>query len=209
MERFARLERQSLADALAAVPPDAPTLCAGWTARDLAAHIVLRERRPIAAGGIMFKRLAGLTDRVQRRLAAKEYAELVATVGQPPPLSPMRWRPLDELTNTLEFFIHTEDVLRAQPDWKPRELSAGLAKALWARVGGVARLATRRIPASITVICPTYGEASAGAGGPAVVVRGAPGEVTLFFSGRQDVAQVTVDGPPELVRRLSSARLGV
>lgn len=208
MERYARLERQSLADALAAVSPDAPTRCDGWAARDLAAHIVLRDRHPIAAGGIIVKQLAGITERVQRRLAAKDYADLVATVRRPP-LTPMRLRPLDELTNTLEFFIHTEDVLRAQPNWQPRKLSAGFADALWARVPGVARLATRRIRAAITVISPTRGEAAAGAGGPAMVVQGEPGELTLFFSGRQDVAQVTIDGPPDLVTRLSTARLGV
>ena len=37
-------ERAGLADTLASVGPDAPTLCAGWTTTDLALHVVLRER---------------------------------------------------------------------------------------------------------------------------------------------------------------------
>ena len=46
MSRFVQSERKALADLLAALGPDAPTLCTGWETRDLAAHIVLRERRP-------------------------------------------------------------------------------------------------------------------------------------------------------------------
>ena len=42
---YSRQERQALCDDLQAAGPDAPTLCVGWTARDLAAHLVLRERR--------------------------------------------------------------------------------------------------------------------------------------------------------------------
>ena len=48
----ATLERRRFADALLEVGPDAPTLCDGWSTRDLAAHVVLRDRRPDAAGGL-------------------------------------------------------------------------------------------------------------------------------------------------------------
>ena len=46
MTRYAFAERLALADLMAEVGPDAPTLCGGWTTRDLAAHLLLRERRP-------------------------------------------------------------------------------------------------------------------------------------------------------------------
>ena len=36
---MAQRERQQLADLMASVGPDAPTLCEGWTVRDLAAHL--------------------------------------------------------------------------------------------------------------------------------------------------------------------------
>ncbi|HLL65949.1 MAG TPA: TIGR03085 family metal-binding protein [Micromonosporaceae bacterium] len=209
MVRYARRERESLADALGAVPPDAPTLCAGWSARDLAAHIVLRDRRPIAAAGILLKPLRGINERTQRRLAAGDYAELVATVRQAPKLSPMSVPKLDELGNTLEFFVHTEDVRRAQPDWQPRSLDAGLVDALWGRVGGVARLALRRVPAAITLVAPGRPPARGGAGGPAVEIRGDPGELLLFCSGRQQAARVEFDGPADVVARLRDARLGL
>ena len=47
----ATMERRRFADELLAVGPDAPTLCTGWAARDLAAHVVLRDRRPDAMPG--------------------------------------------------------------------------------------------------------------------------------------------------------------
>ena len=51
MTGLAQLERQRLSSTLTRVGPDAPTLCEGWRTRDLAAHIVLRERRPDAIAG--------------------------------------------------------------------------------------------------------------------------------------------------------------
>ena len=49
--RHARAERASLCDLLAEVGPDAPTLCEGWTTALLAAHLVVRERRPDGGPG--------------------------------------------------------------------------------------------------------------------------------------------------------------
>jgi uncharacterized protein (TIGR03085 family) len=49
-----RDERAALTDLMATLGPDAPTLCGGWTTRDLAAHLVVRERRPdIGIGAIV------------------------------------------------------------------------------------------------------------------------------------------------------------
>ena len=59
MTRYARPEREALCDLLTDLGPEAPTLCAGWRTRDLAAHLVLRERRPDAAPGILLPLLAG------------------------------------------------------------------------------------------------------------------------------------------------------
>ena len=48
---YSREERRALCELLDETGPDAPTLCEGWTTGDLAAHLVLRERRPDAAAG--------------------------------------------------------------------------------------------------------------------------------------------------------------
>lgn len=72
----AQRERAALVESLREHGPDAPTLCEGWTARDLAAHLVVRERRLDAAPGILVPQLAGYTERVQARVTAStDWAE--------------------------------------------------------------------------------------------------------------------------------------
>src|SRR5215210_2792972 len=48
---FPEHERAELADLLDELGPDAPTCCAGWTTAHLAAHLVVRDRRPDAMLG--------------------------------------------------------------------------------------------------------------------------------------------------------------
>ncbi|MFM8483900.1 MAG: maleylpyruvate isomerase family mycothiol-dependent enzyme, partial [Actinomycetota bacterium] len=105
MSNPARTERDLICDLFTEYGPDAPTLCAGWTTRDLAAHIAVRERRPDAAAGILIKPLSSYGDRVRTRTAARDWARLVATIRSGPPrLSPMRLAAIDRLANTVEFF---------------------------------------------------------------------------------------------------------
>jgi uncharacterized protein (TIGR03085 family) len=207
MPRYAQTERQALADLFLTVGPDAPTIDDGWTARDLAAHLVIRERRPDAAAGIAVKPLRGYTERVRRSVAARPFANLVELVRRPPWWSPVSNPLTDGLANTVEFFIHHEDVRRASPDWLPRELSRGHQAALWRKGSPLGKLRLRRFPGALLIQAPGYGELSTGAGGDRVRMVGAPGELTLFLSGRQRVARVQLDGPPPLVSRLRTARL--
>jgi uncharacterized protein (TIGR03085 family) len=209
MSRYAQSERRSLADLLLALGPDQPTLCEGWTTRDLAAHVVVRERRPDASAGIVLPRLRDHGERVRLDTARMPYDKLVGQVRDAPWWSPVSNPLVDWLTNTLEFFIHHEDVRRAQPGWQPRDLPRDMQEALWTRVPGVARMALRRLKADLLIQAPGFGEARAGAGGPQMRLVGAPGELVLFLSGRQRASRVQVDGPPELVERLRTAALGI
>src|SRR4051794_23761461 len=118
MTSWAAHERAALVDALADVGPDAPTLCEGWTAYHLAAHIYVRERRPDAALGVLpLGPLSAYTERVMASvMRAPPYDELLTRLRSVPPL--LRALHIDELINTVEFFVHTEDVRRpnGQPD---------------------------------------------------------------------------------------------
>jgi uncharacterized protein (TIGR03085 family) len=205
----ARLERAALCDLLTALGPDQPTLCDGWTTRDLAAHLVTRERRPDAAAGIVVKPLGAHTERVRAAAAKQPFDELVAKVRRPPFWSVSGFGPLDRATNTAEFFIHHEDVRRAQPEWEPRQLDGPTSRALWHGVSGFGRLALRRFPAGVEIVAPGYGQAHAGRGEPLVRLTGEPGELTIFLSGRQRAARVEVTGPEELTTKLRQARLGI
>ncbi|MEU7822378.1 TIGR03085 family metal-binding protein [Catellatospora sp. NPDC049133] len=210
MTRYAFAERLALADLMAEVGPDAPTLCGDWTVRALLAHLLLRERRFDAAPGILIKRLADRTAAVQQRIAARNFDTLLAELRRPPRWSPAGFGPLDELINLTEMFVHHEDVRRAAADWTPRKLEPGLSEALWGQVRRRAPLLLRRYPVQVRVISPGHGTVTTGrAGTQPLNLTGTPSELLMFLTGRQGHARASLDGPPELTSRLRGARLGI
>ncbi|MFE5888680.1 TIGR03085 family metal-binding protein [Streptomyces sp. NPDC002285] len=211
MSTFAKRERLLLADLLEAEGPEAPTLCEGWTTRDLAAHVVVRERRPDAAAGILIKQLAPRLDKAMEEFAAKPYEELIQLIRTGPPrFSPFQLKQIDEASNTLEFYVHTEDVRRAQPDWTPRELDAVFQDALWSRLERSARLMGRTAPTGLVLRRPDGQTAVAHRGTPVVTVTGEPSELLLFSYGRQSAAKVELDGDKDAIAKLHETKqLGI
>ena len=202
MTQFARSERQGLCDTFERVGPDAPTLCSPWLTRDLAAHLVVRERRPDAAAGMWVPPLAGHLEQVQKAYAAWEWERLVEEVRSGPPTwSPTALARVDEAVNTAEFFVHHEDVLRGRPGWSARELSTDLESALWGIVSKVARLHFARSRVGVVLVAPPYGRRQVHAMTDlgTVVVKGTPGELLLYSFGRRGVAQVDISGPEEAI----------
>lgn len=203
MTNHARAERLDLCTTLLRVGPDAPTLCEGWRTRDLAAHLVIRERRPDAQVGQLVPRFAAHATALQESLAGRPFAELVDAVRSgPPSWHPTRIGAVDEVVNTAEFFVHHEDVLRAQPAWTSRPLPDDEQRALWRACGVVGRLALRSSPVGVELVAPGYGRTTVRKGDPVVRVEGPPGELLLFAFGRRDVAQVHLDGPDAAVQTL-------
>ncbi|WP_042395722.1 TIGR03085 family metal-binding protein [Streptacidiphilus carbonis] len=210
MPNHARRERLLLVDLLESAGPDAPTLCKGWTTRDLAAHVVVRERRPDAAGGIMIKPLAARLAKVQGEYAAKPYPELLELIRTGPPRLSLFGIPgADELANTVEFFVHGEDVRRAQDGWAPRVLDQDFADQLWKRLAQSASMNGRRSPSGLVLRRPDGQTAVARKGTPVVTATGEPGELLLFVMGRQNQAQVELEGDKEAVEKVQHAELGM
>ncbi|MFE4694050.1 TIGR03085 family metal-binding protein [Streptomyces sp. NPDC056749] len=210
MSTHAKRERLLLADLLEAAGPEARTLCNGWKTRDLAAHVVVRERRADAAGGILLGVLKNRLERVQAEFAAKPYEELIQLIRTGPPrMSPFGLKQLDEAANTVEFYIHAEDVRRAQPDWSQRDLDPVFADVLWSRTEKTARMMGRRSPVGLVLRRPDGQTAVAHKGAPVVTVTGEPGELLLFAAGRQDAARVELDGDKDALARLHTAELGL
>ena len=214
--QHARRERLELAELMLVTGPDAPTLCEGWTTRDLAAHLVVRESRPDAAAGIVLSPLAGWTDRVQRSVASQSYPELVRKVRTgPPTLSVFSIPGMEGQANLVEYVVHHEDVLRAQPGWEPRDLPPDLADALWGRLRQMARLMYRRLPVGVTLV-RTDGDDSSSAGGKVVARNGSPMvtltgtalELLLRSYGRRAV-QLEVEGDPDAVAAFEDARIAL
>jgi uncharacterized protein (TIGR03085 family) len=207
---YAQDERAALAALLDETGPDGPTLCEGWQTRDLVAHLVLRERRPDAAAGVMGGPLAGHTARVQRHyLDRYSYSELIALFKDgPPAFSVFAIPSADQAANTVEYFVHHEDVRRAAGGWTERPLDAGLSEALWKRLKGV-RLFLRSAPTGVVLARESGGKLDlivAKNATPSVTVTGAPAELTLWSMGRVSAARVTLDGPDEAVARLEAWR---
>ncbi|HSF27085.1 MAG TPA: TIGR03085 family metal-binding protein [Actinomycetes bacterium] len=211
MISFAADERARLCDQLLQGGPDAPTLCAGWTARDLAAHLVLRESRPDASVGVAVRPLAGYTERVRLEIAARPWEQLVREVrGGPPLWSPMRIRAVGELVNAVEFFVHHEDLRRAQPEWTPRPLEPSTQAMLWRTLQTGGGWLYRHGPVGVVLARPdgTRTTARRARAGRSVTVTGEPAELVLHAFGRQAHALVELDGDPLDVAALAAARLG-
>jgi uncharacterized protein (TIGR03085 family) len=213
---YSREERLALCALLDQTGPDAPTLCEGWTTGDLAAHLVLRERRPDAAAGVIGGPLAGYTARVQQRIRARTpFADLVRTIRSGPPrLSVMALPGVDERANGVEFFVHHEDVRRAAPGWEPRALSDGESDMLWQRLR-MARFMLRKAPVGVELARddidagvnpdgPAY-RITAKNATPAVTVIGSPAELTMWVMGRRTAANVRMDGTQAAVTKLAEA----
>ena len=202
-------ERQRFADELLAVGPDVDTLCEGWTARDLAAHVVLRDRRPDAMPGVLVSAFSGYTDKVQAKIADTEWHELVDKVRHAPKFSPTQIDAVDRLTNTSEFFVHLEDVRRAQPRWEPRELDPDLTADLTSALARMAKPLARRAPVGITLAPDGAEPIVAKHGDPMVTVRGPVGELVLFVFGRQEHARVALEGDDAAVEQARTASFGL
>jgi uncharacterized protein (TIGR03085 family) len=204
---WARAERRLLCDLLARTGPAAPTLCEGWTTGDLAAHLVTRERRPDAGPGLVVPLLAGYTGRVQRKIADEHpFPRLVELLREGPPAwSPFAVPGVEAAANTIEFFVHHEDVRRAQPGWAPRELPAALEEQLWRRLK-TSRFTLRRLPVEITLAEPDGRTRRVTKGGRQARVHGLPSELTLWAAGRKDAARVRLTGEAEAVEVLTGAR---
>jgi uncharacterized protein (TIGR03085 family) len=206
MTSVAQYERAALADLLDQVGPDQPTLCSGWVTRDLAAHLVMRERRPDAAVGIALAPLAGHAKSVMAQYAAKPWPELVDLVRH---RSPLLVGPLDDALNSAEFFVHHEDVRRAQEGWQPRPADVGTEQMMWRMLRSRGRAFFRRSPVGVVLTLPDGTTHVASNDSPSVTLVGPASELVLYAFGRTGHAHVEVKGDPDAVSAFSSTRLGV
>jgi uncharacterized protein (TIGR03085 family) len=210
---YSRRERRALCDLMDAVGPDHPTLCTGWATYDLAAHLWVRESDPMAGPGLIIPALSDTTDR--RMAQAKQrwpYPELVDKIRNGPPKVSVYGLPfIGSGLNTFEYFVHHEDVRRAEADAEPRDLPAGQQDQLWSRLKQTGRGLVRKSPTGLVVRRPggetaeLHGPTDAGT----VIVDGEPAELVLFAFGRGQVARVELEGAEQAVTALRGASFGI
>lgn len=203
----ARRERDGLCDSALRVGPEAPTLCAGWDVRDLLVHLAVRDNRPDVALGEALPPLRSHRDKVVSELASQPFDALVERVRRGPH-GPLRVRALDGLVNSAEYFVHHEDVLRAQPGWGPRALPQAQEEALWRTVRVMGRVAYRRSPVGVVLVTPEGPRAVVRPGAESVAVTGTVAELLLHAFGRRTRALVHLEGTPEAVARFRATYPG-
>ena len=195
---FVQRERDELADLMDALGPDAPTCCEGWTTAHMAAHLVVRDRRPDALPGYGLEEVglggppAAWSHRLEERLrGSTPYPEVVGRFrAGPPPWSLLAWPVVAQKLNVAEFAIHHEDVRRAQPEWTVRALTREDQDAVWTATAFYARRAAGRRGVVLRRSDVTGVERRVGASDRVVV--GEPMELLLWAAGRRDVARVTI-----------------
>ncbi len=216
---FAKSERAELCDLFDLVGPDAPTLCDGWRAHDLAVHLWIRETDPVGVSGMLARPLSGL---LERRMADTkqrwEFPQLVDKIRNGPArFSVFSFPGVDEPANTTEFFVHHEDVRRAGDHPQgARSLGDEVEEWMWRRLKLLGRAFFRR--AQVGVVLERLGSTDA-AGEPdtiravsgafIVTVVGQPSELMFFAHGRTATAEVKLVGEPEAIDLLHAADLGV
>lgn len=199
---FSQTERERLADLLKELGPDAPTLCEGWTTKDMAVHLWVRENRPDATAGMFIPALEGHLNKVSDKAATKGYEELVREWGSGPgKFSPIRL--IEAQANLAENFIHHEDVRRANGRTDERDFSAAIEK----KLHGVLKMMAPRMlgksgcpvvlfPRGLSRVVCADKHGVAEDGQDVVRVHGSVGELLLWVYGRDEV-HVTIEGPAD------------
>lgn len=205
---FAQKERERLAQLLLELGPDAPTLNDGWQTKDLAVHLLIRERKPLAAVGILLPVAQSLLHREEQQQHARSYEDVVREWAAGPPAF---IAPINTVMNTSEHFIHHEDVRRGGGTIEPREFSREVDRQLMQLVKRFGRLVLRKSPIPIVLTPPTLppvtvgGQAGVAERGDNVArVFGSPGELLLWVSGR-DAVDITLGGNSEALRGVKRA----
>jgi uncharacterized protein (TIGR03085 family) len=202
-------ERRELCDLFGDLGPSAPTLCEGWTTLDLAAHLVVRERSPQAAPGVIVGGpFTGLLRRATERALARGYDELVERVRNGPPIGPFAVPGLRRVLNLNEYAVHHEDVRRAN-GLGPRTDRPDLQDALWSLLRRGARFQLRKAKDVKVVLAPPGLDAVEVGSGPVATLAAEPLELVLYLMGRRGAAAVEPTGDSVGVARLEAASLGI
>ena len=208
---FDAVERAQLCDLFDELGPEAPTLLAPWTARDMAAHLILRERDPLAGPGLVLPGAWGqFAERRQRALAQRDFTWLVARLRSGPPPGFFRVGWVRRLASLNEFFVHHEDVRRANGRG-PRTNSPAMDAGLWRNVSSGRWLLARRLRGAGLELqwAGTGKTVRARRGELTAHIAGPPGELLLYLFGRQGAAQLELSGPAAAVEAVRRARFGM
>ena len=202
-------ERAQLCNTLEKLGPQAPTLCKGWLAEDLAAHLMIREHDPLALPGMALPGpFSNYTKAAMEKAKQQGFDKLVSTLRQGPPLLYKLPGPL-ATANLVENWVHHEDLRRPAGE-APRDSSPELDMVLSRVIPIQLRLAVMRVKGvTIQAVLPDGRRTQSGKGIATVEIAGPVGELVLFLFGRGEAAQVSFDGPDYAVEAVRNGNFGI
>jgi uncharacterized protein (TIGR03085 family) len=208
---FDAVERAQLCELLDELGPRVPTLLDPWTTHDLVAHLYLREHDYLAAPGLVVPGpWAGFAERRRVAYTDRRFTDLLAAIrsGPPPGFFSIGW--VRRFPNLNEFFVHHEDVRRAN-GLGPRTNSPAEDAALFRNVTRAGSFLARRLRGAGLDLAwaGTDKVVRARRGQPTARVHGLPGELLMFLFGRRDAADVEITGSPEAIDTLQRTPLGM
>ncbi len=201
---FSAAQRNKLKELFLQLGPNAPTLCEGWETKDLAAHLWIRENRVDAAAGMFISQLQPRLERLTEETLARDYETVVQEWAAGPP----RWfKAGDAKMNTMEHFIHHEDVRRANGMTDPQPLSEAANRQLYAALKLFSSSKLRKsqspvvlYPCGFDRIIVADKKGVSENGSDVTRISGEVGELLLWVSGR-DVVDVAIDGDVSKISR--------
>lgn len=209
MTTFAKRERSAICQTLRQLGPDQPTLCQGWSTKDLLVHLIVRENRPDAAVGLFIPFLSSYTDSISKKYTEKSFEDLISIFENGPKSpSPFALPKVDELANTFEFLVHHEDILRAQNEYQPRKFTEEDAKFIWSRFTKSAVFFMRKV--KVGVVAKTdQGTYTLKRGNDVVTISGNIIDLVMFTFGRQNRTEIVFEGNPLAVEKLKNSDLSL
>jgi uncharacterized protein (TIGR03085 family) len=117
---------------------------------------------------------------------------------------------LGDKFNLAEFFVHTEDIRRAQPTWEPRDDDPARDDALWNPLKTIGRLLFRKSPVGVVLRSADREDIVVKKGDPGVILVGLPGEIVLHAFGRPlDKVRLVVQGDKKDVEAFEASSRGL
>jgi uncharacterized protein (TIGR03085 family) len=206
MPELTRYPEQAMRRAFTAmldeVGPDAPTLCEGWTAQDLAIHMTLIERQPQSWLGIAISDRIPPTRKYFEGLVQRErdrpWTELVQRIRVGPARGPLAKAAFRNRMMFREYTIHAEDVRRANA-LPAEDFGPTVRDAVWKKAQFFARF-VRTAEGHGLEVADTEGRVhQVREGSPTARIVGEPIEVLLYDFGRVGAAKVELTGDPAAV----------
>lgn len=208
---FVAASRAALVAALYAAGPNEPTLVENWQTQHLAAAVYLRENPHRVTEhddeATPDEAIETLGEELSSRKAFYNLVRRIADGPEDPPAPKKRRSLLSRLRRSLtprrqesesmllHFFVHTEDIRRAQARWAPRKLTDEYADALFEQLREHARRFYAHAKTGYVLIRTNGERIVAKKGTDQTYVTGPAGELVLHALGRPDHALVLIDRP--------------